>query len=410
MVASNRKQSASSRPEVGFVDDKDPRESPGPKRKRSELDRLGIKAARLHYVDGKTLADTHGAMRADGDDVRGPRDVSILLSKARGRGLVKLSLRVYGPTAEVDPDLSSALADRANLPLAIVAATGDLAGAEEHLSTDPAVQKKVLDESDLLHLILGRVAANAFLSALRPGDRIGVGSGRGVGFTVDALSLALRNNAYRECSIVSLVGGMTRVPWAGYPENLDADNNAGKLAAVLGGDQVDWSRLTTVQLPTFLSSERDLIVKTEAPHLLDVPLNRPFLDICLIGLGVLNNQHHLIRGKHPEVKAISPQLKLLRERVLPSCPGAVIDICESFWAGDVTDELAPSVELAVRTLNSHVVSAAPEKLARVRERLLVAGTAQKYQALKQCLLDRTVVRPTILVTDECSARRVLREL
>lgn len=375
---------------------------PAAKRSRVQLDVLGIRAAQLHYARGLPHEEVLQVMRTEGHPVRSARDVSVLINQARSRGVIQLSLRVYGPTAAVDPELSRRLADKANLPDAVVAATGKL-GSDKH--------ERSVKASDEIHSILGRLAVRPFLRALRPGDRVGVGSGRGVGFTIDTIRLEQPIlESYSNCQVLSLVGGMTRVPWSGSPENLDADNNAGKLGATLGGANVNWANVTTVQLPTFLSSERDRIVRAEAPHLMGNPSGPPFLDVCLLGLGVLSSEHHLLRGSEPQPRAVHSELAGLRDEVIPYCPAPVIDVCERFWPGQVDDERRSRVEELVGRLNDRVVSAPAEELSRVRERIFVAGTAQKYQAVKACLIAPGVVRPTVLVTDEATARRLLKEL
>jgi len=61
----------------------------------------------------------------------------------------------------------------------------------------------------------------------------------------------------------------------------------------------------------------------------------------------------------------------------------------------------------VARLNDRVVSVAPAILARARERVLVAGGHYKFAAVLASLTAVPAMRPTTLVTDESTARRLL---
>jgi len=89
----------------------------------------------------------------------------------------------------------------------------------------------------------------------------------------------------------------------------------------------------------------------------------------------------------------------------------VIDVCEHYLVSDdVPTALRPVVEGVVERLNDRVVAVAPGILARTRERVLVAGGRYKLPAVLATLTAVPAMRPTTLVTDEWTARRLLEVL
>ena len=203
-------------------------------------------------------------------------------------------------------------------------------------------------------------------------------------------------------------------PWArrhpDWADIVDADHNAEGLARHLRAGPDDWGHVTAVHLPIFVPSERDAVLGIVAPHLLDPPPSGPplDLDIALYGCGVLSPGHHAVAFRSRATDAVQDELDVLARQVWPDIPAAVIDVCEHYLVGDdVPAALRPVVEGVVARLNERVVAVAPAILARARERILVAGGRYKFPAVLATLTVVPAMRPTTLVTDEATARRLL---
>ena len=223
------------------------------KRSLAELDQLARRVAQLFYEDQLTFTQIKKQLvEGEERDVRGERDVRLLLNRARDaqRQLVKVKAEAASATAPpIDEELSQRLADAFHIPVAIVARTGTLGTG--------STGKQANWDNDELHRQLGAVAARHFLAVLRDDDLVGVGAGRGTGFTIDALRPLVSKEAdvdpagqlrrgLRNLHIYSLIGSANVVQaWGGSPENLEADNNAGKLASIL---LVDMANVTPVGL------------------------------------------------------------------------------------------------------------------------------------------------------------------
>ena len=375
----------------------------GPKRSNEERDSIGVLAAKLYYEEGRSLEEVQERLSERGFDVRSARDVGLAIRRAIDNQLCKVRVDVF---AEASPlaDLSDELARAAGLRRALVAATSD------------AGRDAGIDDGDL-HRRLGDLAAR-FLwdSSLRPGDRIGVGPGRGVGCTIHELSpLVPERLSYGGYRIYALTGGTTGSPSPDWADILDADHNAEGMARHLRAGPDDWANVTPVHLPIFVPSGRDSVLSIVAPHLLDPPPDGAGpaleLDVALYGCGVLSHGHHLVTFRSRSTESVREQLDRLGREVWPQAPSAVIDICEHYLVGeDVPPSLRGLVEDVVAELNERVVAVAPSILGRARERVLVAGGRYKFPAVVAALTKVPEMRPTTLVTDEWTARRLLEVL
>lgn len=370
----------------------------GPKRSNEERDAIGVLAAKLYYEEGRSLEEVQARLQERGFDVRSARDVGLAIRRAIDNQLCRVRVDVFAEASAL-AGLSDELARAAGIRRALVAATG-------HDTT--------LSDGDL-HRRLGDLAAR-FLweSSLRPGDRIGVGPGRGVGCTIHELSpLVPERLPYPGYRIYSLTGGTTGAPSPEWADIVDADHNAEGLARHLNASADDWANVTPVHLPIFVPSERDAVLGIVAPHLLDPPPSGPplDLDVALYGCGVLSHGHHLVAYRSRSTEAVEAELDLLARDVWPEAPSAVIDVCEHYLVGeDVPERLRPAVEDVVARLNDRVVAVAPAILARARERVLVAGGRYKFAAVLASLIAVPAMRPTTLVTDEWTARQLLETL
>ena len=379
-----------------------------PKRRADQLDELGVEAARLHFEQRLSPVEIRSRVAGGDEAFRSSRDVRVLIDRALRKNLVKVRVDAVpgGVAPVINDDLSRRLASATELRRAVVVEADDLVDRE--MSGSRSDDRAALN-SDKLHLRLAHPAAQILWHSLRPGDRIGVGAGRGVGFTIDALERIVPDkSAFADYQVYSLAGGMMRVPWAYPVENIDADTNAGKLARSLGAKDQDWNNVMPVLLPIFVSRRRDEIIRDHAPHLLDDSEGSGSLDIAVYGCGVLDEHHHLLRVPSPETRPVKAELDDVRGVLKNNSSVApIIDICDRFWTSTTDPSARSETDDIVDKLNGHVVTVDPSKLGRSRERLVVAGGQQKFNALEGLLLSVPEVRPTTLVTDSWTARRLL---
>jgi DNA-binding transcriptional regulator LsrR (DeoR family) len=370
----------------------------GPKRSNEERDAIGVLAAKLYYEEGRSLEDVQVRLRERGFDVRSTRDVGLAIRRAIDNRLCKVRVDVFADASALD-GLSDELAQAAGIRRALVAATAGDAN---------------LSDGDL-HRRLGDLAAGfLWKSSLRPGDCIGVGPGRGVGCTVHELSpLVPERLPYAGYRIYALTGATMGSPSPDWPDIVDADHNAEGLARHLRAGPEDWGHVTPVHLPIFVPADRDAVLGIVAPHLLDPPpTGAPLeLDIAVYGCGVVSAGHHVVSFRSRATESVQGELDVLARQVWPHAAAAVIDVCEHYLvADDVPAGLRPVVEGVVERLNARVVAVAPGILARARERVLVAGGRYKFPAVLATLTAVPAMRPTTLVTDEWTARRLLEVL
>ncbi len=275
----------------------------------------------------------------------------------------------------------------------------------------------------------GRPGAENQTSTRRPiggrsSDRpVGRGVGEGVG---EDVGRGIREGGHNELSplvpdrlpyagyrIYALTGATMGSPSPDWPDIVDADHNAEGLARHLRAGPEDWGHVTPVHLPIFVPADRDAVLGLVAPHLLDPPPSGPRLelDIAIYGCGVVSQGHHVVSFRSRATESVQDELDILARQVWPEAPAAVIDVCEHYLMGDdVPPPLRPVVEGVVERLNDRVVAVAPGILARARERVLVAGGRYKFPAVLATLTAVPAMRPTTLVTDEWTARRLLEVL
>lgn len=378
------------------------------KRSREYLDLLAFQAAKLFYEENLSPEDVFARMAGE-YDVRSPRDVRLLLDRARDKGNPLVEVKVSpitraGWAVPTDDRLSEALARAVGIRRALVAKTGALA-------SDPKAEKAA-QQSDELHRMLGSVAARLLWGIIRNGDSIGVGPGRGTGYAVDALSRWATSQVVKRFAnlrVLSLTGSIMREPLA-EAKNVDADTNAYRLAVLLDAE------LRAVEMPLFVTSRQgftyeDFLVGTQASYLLDEDPEPP-PTIGVFGVNIVNEDHYLLRPppRHPRLpntQAIEEELDELRQ-ILPSCPAALMDVCVRFCPGIVAGDYSEAVWSIVRRLNSKVVSISTKKLNQAEEKIVVAGGIQKYEAVRALVGGGRELVPTTLVTDEVTATRLIK--
>lgn len=393
------------------------------KRTKRDLDDLAIKAARMAFEDGLKPSEIAVRLRNEGNDVHDARDAHRLLLRARDERLVRVRVERVSGEVPTDEALGERLAAVVGVRDVIVVTRAE-SSDNGYGSTDHNVRARAFVESDKLHDQLAKVAARHLWGSLRDGDSIAVGDGRATDSVAEALGEITRSEPRRfvGLSVYSLAGSGHVWAWAERGGAiLDADNVTNKLATVLGVKATD---IHLVRLPVALGDSQQDLILSAAPHLAggvqpggSADSWRPF-DVAVFGLGVLNTGHHLLLYEGPWIDAISEEIKEvkrlndeLHERGLPT--SAIAGICNQFFSicdSTFPIEIRQRVEDIVVRLNSKTVSVGLARLSRCRHRILVAGGLQKYPGLKAMLIgDATVLRPTVFVTDEITARSLLQD-
>jgi DNA-binding transcriptional regulator LsrR (DeoR family) len=210
--------------------------------------------ARMYYIDEmeqRTIADVFGVSRST---------VSRLLSAARDRGIVRVSIAAFDPR---DAELERALIDRFGLRRAIVVRT---------LSrTIESIRQSV-----------GYYAAPEISCLMRPGRAIGVAGGRTLGCLINAVSVAEPANA---SIIVQLMGHID--PTA---SRMDAPELSRTLARRLGGAYVG------LNAPIYAADRQSRDVFLAHEQIGSTLRRAETLDLALVGIGSLNESVFFARG------------------------------------------------------------------------------------------------------------------
>ncbi len=368
-------------------------------------------AARWHYED-KVPSETIAKWL----DVP-VRRVTDLLREAYRKGLVSYRVEyVFESSPEKLEDLGQELGERAGLWKALV-----LRSRPPVAPGVPAPADSVLE----LHYQLGRLAAEYVAPLIR--RSVAVGAGRGVAYTIRALrdhvTTAMRARL-NDLEVFSVVGPMwvrTYSQRQTAREFVDADQNAVELADILG---VPWEQVHLVWLPRLYTREPPdgmaAVVGTMARHVLgddweaDTHDHARKVNVAIFGLGVVNNDgHYMMHQGGPQTDAI-PEIRQLREEIVPDWPTAVVDVCDRFIlrAKGVPDEVRPRAQAIVDGLNAKSVALSFSKLNAADYKVLVAGGAQKLEGIVEVLGagDQIGVKPDVLVTDEQTAWALLERL
>ena len=315
----------------------------------------------------------------------------------------------------IDESLSELLSDRTGIwraHVAVVDGVGE-AYSEDYLKPDNSAEvNRAFEAHDRLHQALGQAASSYFATRLRRGMTVGVSSGRGVGFLVIGLAELARERpsllrGYQSIRIESLCGGARVGAWA-IPtvRALDADENVFQLSSILG---VPRSGVTYMR--GWISGERHRDADREVSA-------GPPLDLALVGLEVLNTRHQffLHHDQNVQLGAIAPYIETLKELQAedPTLLDSVAGTAHHFFATgqrEYPDRLLEAVE----GINREVLVVSPERIRTAEEVIMVAGGAQKLNALVDLLDGRCPGAPVdmdnlTIITDVWTAERVLERL
>ena len=296
-----------------------------------------------------------------------------------------------------DEDLENALVRRTTLWRARVAHVAGAEAATTDKYLDNPQERDVqlaFKAADDLHRALGHACATQVLvHQLRRGLRVGVTSGRGVAYAVDSLVDHPWAGGFEGVHVVSLCGGAKVGSWRGKDRrSLDADENAFALAVALGVPEEH------VTLMGDASEQGQPKWDFVAPHLI------------IAGLGCLNTGHHLLRPRARLGPIAAPLSRIERAQAMdPRLRFALAEICHRLFP--VREDLPPHLLEAIEEVNSLVRAAPPEVIKRAEVTILVAGGAQKLDALARLLGGHTPapvdIRNLILVTDAWTAQQLL---
>lgn len=263
--------------------------------------------------------------------------------------------------------------------------------------------------ADDLHRCLGEVAAEIILNSLRKNMTIGISSGRGVGFTVEALAEIIRKtpswvNGYESTTLISLCGGVHAGKWgqnSAVSRDFDADENVFALATAL---KIPRKNITYISGPP--------VTRANDRGGSRQKLN---LDIAVIGLGQLNTRHHYFRDII-ELKLNSdsdPIQKIMDwQGKDPALCDSLAEIVMKLYPNS-SKNLPPDFLKAVQEVNQTILSVSPAKIKNAAEVVLIAGGRQKVEALCGLLNGEYPEAPIdkrnlTLVTDAWTAGAILK--
>jgi deoxyribonucleoside regulator len=301
--------------------------------------------ARLYYLDGlgqQEIAGMIGVSRST---------VSRLLTAARERGIVRISVDLYDPR---DAALERRLSDRFQLRHAVVIRTPG--------RTAETVRRAV-----------GYYAASAVAERFQPGQTIGLAGGRTLYELVHAFAACHPPTKPR---VVQLMGNIDPATSAIDPTEL-----ARILASRFDGT------FYTLNAPAFASDRRTRDVFIDHEHIRTVRKLFDALDLALVGIGSLDESSFVERGV-----LSATDLATLRSA------GATGEICGRFY-----DRSGRECETDYR---DRVISVELDELRRCQEVVGVTNGPRRARAVFAALQGRLV---NSLVIDQQGAEALLAE-
>ncbi|MGH8631039.1 MAG: hypothetical protein ACREU7_09780, partial [Burkholderiales bacterium] len=205
--------------------------------------------------------------------------------------------------------------------------------------------------------------------------------------------------------VVSLCGGTRVGRWDhATGRDFDADGNAYYLA---GTFQVPLANRHYMH--GWISQVSDQ--RTE----LDI---RPPLDLALVGLGVLNTQHHFLRhNAEVQLGAMARPLERIRkcQQATPHLLDSVADIGHRLFPLGRREDFPADLLDAVDQINRVVWAVPLQTMRDARHTILIAGGAQKVDGLFKLVTGSCPEAPVnlntlTLVTDAWTAKEILARL
>jgi DNA-binding transcriptional regulator LsrR (DeoR family) len=310
------------------------------------LTRLLGFVAKLYYAEGRDqseIARIAGVSRSS---------ISRLLTQARGRGIVRISVEEHDSR---ERSLEDALRRRFGLRHVVVVRPFDGSGVE-------AVRRTI-----------GYVAAPVISELIQPRAVVGVAGGRTL---TDLVRYMAPTRPVADVRVAQLMGNIG--PAA---DLIDAIELSRALAQRFGGT------FYALNAPAFAEDGRARGVFLAHPHLREVWELFRQIDVALVGIGTLTDSAFIERG------VLEPAaLAALRTA------GAVGEICGRFFDRAGTECATP--------YRRRVMSIGLDELARRSDVVVVTNGSQRAEALQAAFTGGLVKS---LVIDEAGARAVLGE-
>jgi DNA-binding transcriptional regulator LsrR (DeoR family) len=385
----------------------------GAKRSADELRDLAIEASRLIYEENMTARQAMEMLQRNGHEVRGERDVRRLAQRARdpSNPLVRVRVEpVEQPSAEELQDLAVSLMKASGLRSVLITRS-PLSNEKDFSSSDERQRRRAYTDSDQLHYRLGRLAAQHLWDRVRDGDILAVGGGRAPGYTVEWLERMVQPGwRLDHVEVVSLAARFGEKEWGNVDvqRKLDADDLTDRLGKIVANDYKAWPvEFALASQPT---REDSKLLSKRAPQIVGETWDEPATpELAVFGVSTVIDGHPLLT-RNAFTKGIEPILERAQQQL--SGEARLADVCNHYWVvGDERDDNYGEQCRIAEALNKVCIAIAPSKLALAKDKVLVAGGAQKYPAILSLLEGGdNLPKPTTLVTDQAIAERLLSAL
>lgn len=287
---------------------------------------------------------------------------------------------------------------------------------------------------DKVHEQLGKAVAEIISSntVIDDNDVIGIGSGRGVFYVLQALR-SLEKLRARNVTAISLTGDVyarSHAYWrqstSAGPQSttcqLDADDHLSILSSSFLGP------LNPGPLSRSIAWEHGEVIKMVKKTVLDQDeWEKHIPDIGLVGVGVLSEGHRFYQeaksppGQHNQpLKPILSDLQVLSHRIEElsryssiSTYVPVADICNRLFyvrpptGVRISKEQETQIVALIEGINDKLLTATDVQLSQIRRLILVAGTQKKALAIKQ-LLEEDKFNIRIVCMDQSAAEEILK--
>nr|WP_247749359.1 MULTISPECIES: sugar-binding transcriptional regulator [unclassified Rhizobium] len=264
---------------------------------------------------------------------------------------------------------------RNEVKIAIEGELAEIVGLERSLEIAFGIEQVVVaplsdPEADPIPTI--SAATGAFLSnAMKPGMTVGVGWGR----TLFACLSSINARNLQDFKVISLLGGVSQA------RRFNPAEFAWRFAQVFQGDGY---LIPAPAMVDSLETKEALIKRCGLQDILDMADN---MDAVVVSVGGIDSATTFYRGGFLTEKQRSELEKL----------GAVGDLLFHFYDrnGDVLDH----------PINNLIMSVEVDRIRRTPLRILASGGIDKRESMLGAM---RLVQPTVLITDEESARRLLQ--
>lgn len=302
--------------------------------------------ARMYYLDGlgqSEIAQIYGISRSK---------VSRLITEARHRGIVRISVDEYDPRHY---ELERKLVSRYGLRRAVV--VRNMPGADENLRRT-----------------VGYFAATEAAEWIRHAQTVGIAGGRTLGALIQAMEAQPPSSGPEVVQLMGTIGAS--------PSNIDASELCRMLAMRFHGV------VQTISAPAFVEDARVREMFLSHRQIRSVWSEFASLDLAFVGIGTLDESVFVVRDVYEPA-----ELKQLR------AAGAVGEICGRFF-----DARGRECESPYR---DRVISIDLDAL-RQREDVVGVTTGRNRSAAIRASIAGNII--TGLIIDEMGARALLEEV